>query len=191
MKQQFLLLLTFFILNNTFAQEEINKELFFIGYGQAFSIEDQTLAFNGRIGLPMQQGFDFNFQFTYVPDIMDFGYKEFRYLFNVELTLFSIRKFSFYGIAGLDYGYWKRTWTGPFTPIYDSYIKDNSLVFGGGINYSFGRFEIFGENKTYWGINQNHAALGLRYKIFENADLRERYYNYQKSKLRRSKTGTQ
>ena len=171
----------------TIGQNPIDKELFFIGYGQSFSIEDEALGFNFRAGLPMQKGFDFNAQITYLPDMLGFGYKEFRYMFNVELTLLSIKRLAFYGLAGLDFGHWKRTWSNEFVPVWSDYTRDNSLVFGGGINYTHRRIEIFLEDKFHWEISRNHASIGIRYKIFESADLRERFYNFEKKRM--SKNG--
>ena len=181
------LLSLLFLLSSSlaFSQNPIDKELFFIGYGQTFSIEDQALGFNFRAGLPMQKGFDFNIQATYLPDIMNYGYNEFRYLFNVELTIISLKRISIYGIAGLDFGYWKRTKSNAFVPVWNNYTRDNSLVFGGGLNYSKNRIEVFLEDKFLYQINRNHLALGIRYKIFESADLRERFYNFEKNRMKK------
>lgn len=163
-------------------EEEINKEWFYLGAGISHPIEDQTQGLNLKFGLPMQKGFYFNTQATYFPSILNYKYTEFRYEFNVELTLFSIKGFSTFANAGLNYGMFRREYATVNMPIYDGFLRDQSLLFGGGFEYKVKRIKYFVEWKKYHQIGRNQINAGLKFQFFENKDLKEAYLKYQSRK---------
>lgn len=189
MKKIFASAVLMFTLFFGFSQkEEINKELFYVGGGAVYSLEDEIPGFNIRAGLPMQKGFYFSVQATYLPDILDFGYKEFRYETNVELTLLTLGKFSFYGSGGLNFGMWKRTFSGPFFTNYKEPIKDSSLQFGAGISYGLKKVQFYTDWQSYPEIARNYFCAGVKIKFFESHNMKVAYYNYLKNRKSKSKT---
>lgn len=183
MKKQLLffsLLLSIF--SPLMAEEKVENELFFLGLGTSVPLEDKTAGINFRAGFPMQKGFYFIAQASYLPTTENFKYKEFRYEFNIELNLISLKKFTLYANAGLNFGFWQRTYATPFLPIYNGWRLDNSILVGGGLLYDLPRFQIFSDYKLYPEIKRNYISLGFKYKIFRSKELRQQYYLYRKNK---------
>lgn len=166
--------------SKTWCEEEINREWFFVGVGTSYALSDEAIGFNTRFGFPMQKGLYFVSQATYLPDIMDFGYEEFRYEFNIELTFFTVRKISIYGSSGLNFGRWKRNWSNDLLAPHEEYFSDNSLLFGGGITYNLKEVQLFADYKYYPKVWNSHASIGVKIKFFGNKDLRKAYYNFLK-----------
>ncbi len=168
-------------------REEKNRELFFVSTGASYSYTDGAIGFNERIGFPMQKGFYFITQATIFPDVFDFGFKEFRYEFDVELTFFSIKKMSFYGTTGLNFGYWKRTKSNIYIPTFQEFFFFFCLVFGVGMAYNVKGNQFFIDNKYYPEIKQTHISVGIKFKFFETKGLRESYFKYLQRKSTKSK----
>ena len=168
-------------------REEKNRELFFVSTGVSYSYTDNAVGFNERVGFPMQKGFYFITQATIFPDVFNFGFKEYRYEFDVELTFFSIKKMSFYGTTGLNFGYWKRTKSNLYIPTFQEFLPDNSLVFGVGMAYNVKGNQFFIDHKYYPEIKQTHISVGIKFKFFETKGLRESYFKYLQRKSTKSK----
>lgn len=185
------LLLSFFISVSLFSfaqsgtSEEVNREWFYIGTGITHAIEDQAQGLNLKAGLPMQKGFYFNTQATFFPNMLNYKYTEFRYEFNVELTLFTIKNFSTFINAGLNYGFLRRDFATVNIPIYDGFLRDQSILFGGGFEYKVKRIKLFVEWKKYHQINRNQINAGLKFQFFESKALKEAYLKRQARKTKK------
>ncbi|MFT6746592.1 MAG: hypothetical protein ACJAZ2_000933 [Glaciecola sp.] len=162
------------------AENTIPREWFYIGSGPSYSIADDATGINLRAGIPMQKGLHFVSQATYFPSSFGYDYEEFRYEFNVELTAFSIKKFSIYASAGLNFGYWKRNFTTLFLNPPSSFKQDNSLLFGGGMNYKLKRIQFFTDYKWYPEIWSHQASIGFKFNFFENKTVKNAYFDFLK-----------
>lgn len=164
------------------AEKPVTREWFYIAAGPTYSIVDGANGINSRVGIPMQKGVYFVSQISYFPNAFEYKYEEMRYEFNVDLTLFSVKKFSMYATAGLNFGYWKRKFTTLFLNPPDGYNQDNSLLFGGGINYKLKRIQFFSDYKWYPEISSHHASIGFKFNFFENRYVKNSYYDFLKKK---------
>jgi hypothetical protein len=171
------------------AEDEQNKttrEWFHLASGSSFSIADQAIGLNTRIGIPMQRGFYFVSQASFFPNTFGYQYEEFRYEFNVELTGFRIKRFSMYGTAGLNFGYWKRKFTTASVSTPGELKKDNSLMFGGGANYRLKRIQFYADYKYYPKIWSTQASIGIKLNFFPSRAMKNAYFNYLKGQKRKS-----
>lgn len=169
-----------FIVN---AEEVVDKEWAYYGAGAVYSHADNALGFAAKFGFPMQKGFYLTTQATYLPQMLGYQYKEFRYEFYFELYPIRIRNFQVFAQAGFDYGMWMRGYTNQFQEKMDSYTKDQSLLFGGGICYNIKGMQIFADYKYYPSILSYHSTLGVKFKIFENRNMRNSYFRYLRKKM--------
>lgn len=158
-----------------------NREWFYIALGPTYSIEDKAYGANIRAAIPMQKGFYFVSQATYLPNKFGYKYEEFRYEFNVELSLFSAKGLSLYTTAGLNFGYWQRKFTTLYLNPPSGFYQDRSLLFGGGLNYRFTRIQIFSDFKWYPEISASHASLGIKINFFENKKVKNAYFDFLKT----------
>lgn len=166
------------VLNSGLMAADKKKEWFFLGFAPSFSIDDNAYGGSFKIGIPMQRNFYFVAQANAIPDFFDHPYEEYRYEFAVELTPLRIKKFSIYGAAGLNFGYWKRKNNGIYLNPTDDFFNDNSLMFGGGLNYDLGRTAIYSEFKTYPEIWANHFNIGIKVKFYQSEKTIARYYRF-------------
>lgn len=162
------------------AEEVKTREWFYIAAAPTYSISDKAFGINTRVGIPMQKGFCFVSQASYFPNGFGYEYEEFRYEFNAELTVIRIKKVSFYGTAGLNFGYWKRKFTTLLLNPPDGYKQDRSLLFGGGMNYRLKRVQFFADYKWYPEIWSQQASIGIKYNFFENKTVKNSYYDFLK-----------
>ncbi|MFT6715809.1 MAG: hypothetical protein ACJA0Q_000438 [Saprospiraceae bacterium] len=166
------------------AEKPVTREWFYIAVAPSFSIADQAAGLNLRAGIPMQNGFYFVSQASYFPNEFGYKYEEFRYEFNIELTVFRVKKFSGYGTAGLNFGYWKRQFTTLYLNPPSEYKTDRSMLFGGGLNYTFKRLQVFADYKLYPEIWSQHVSLGIKLNFFANKTVKNAYFDYLKKKGR-------
>ena len=182
-KNRFLLLL--FVLSSIqklHTQEVVDREFCYIGAGIVYSHADNALGFAAKFAFPMQKGFYFVSQATFLPQMLGYEYKEFRYEIYFELVPIKIRKFQFFAHTGFDWGYWKRGFGGQYLQKMDKYFKDESLLFGGGVNYNIKGIQIYADYKYYPTILSYHSSIGIKVKIFENKNRRQSYFINQKRK---------
>lgn len=189
-----LLIFAFIILLTklSFAQQrKVDHEWFNYSFSGTYSVEDGFIGLNSKLSLPMQKGFNFVIQGTAFPKQFNNELDEFRYLFNVELVPYHGRFFGFYFQTGLDEGFWKRTANiENYQPTISGFIKDNSIMFGGGFEIINGRFSLVFDHKYYPEINRNHVSIGCKVLFFEDKRIRKRYFDYiyrRKIKSKKSK----
>lgn len=167
--------------------QEIDHEWFSYSVFGVYSVEDEFYGATGKFSFPMQKGFNFVAQGTIFPSQFNGALNEYRYLFNVELIPYHGEFFGFYFQTGLDEGFWRRTGgIENYTPAFSGFIKDNSIMFGGGIEFIKDRVSVVIDHKYYPEINRNHISVGVRILFFEDKRIRKRYFNYlQRRKIQR------
>ena len=162
------------------AEKPIAREWFYVALSPTYSTSDNAKGLGIRAGIPMQKGFYFVSQASYFPNKFGYNYEEFRYEFNVDLTVLTVKRFSVYGSAGLNFGYWKRKFTTIYLIPPSSYIQDRSLLFGAGMNYKFNRIQLFADYKWYPEIWSQHASVGVKFNFFANKTVKNAYFDFLK-----------
>jgi hypothetical protein len=165
------------------AEEIVDREFCYFGAASAFSHADKALGFVAKFAFPMQKGFYFVSQATYLPPILTYQYKELRYQLYLEIIPFKIKRFEFFAHTGFDWGMWTRNYTSPYQSKMDSYFHDESLLFGGGINYNIKGIQLFADYKYYPTIFSHHSSFGIKVKVFENKEMRKAYFKYIRRKM--------
>ena len=168
------------------AEEVVDREYCYFGAGTVYSIADKAFGFTGKFAFPMQKGFYFVAQGTYLPAMLSNIYREFRYEIYFELIPIKIKRFEFIAQTGFYWGMWTRTVTTQYQAKMSKYFKDESLLFGGGINYNLKGIQIYADYKYYPTIFSSHSSIGIKVKVFENKEMRNAYFRYLKRKADKS-----
>lgn len=188
--QKLIILLSIISLSSFGQRRVVDHEWFSYSLYGTYSVEDEFFGTTGKLSFPMQKGFNFVAQGTLFPNQINGALDEYRYLFNVELIPYHGEFFGFYFQTGLDEGFWKRSVEiENYTPAFTGFIRDNSIMFGGGIEFIKDRFSLVIDYKYYPEINRNHVSAGLRVLFFEDKRIRKSYYDYLlKRKIKRSRS---
>jgi hypothetical protein len=187
----FLLVVSIFSLSS-FSQENprmVDTEWFYLSASSVYAIENQDVGFAGRFSFPMQRGFNLCGQITYFSPQINTKYEEVRYLWFVELVPYRTYHFSFNLTAGLDQGFVKRTSGFDFLEPSNRYIRDNSAMFGFGVEYQWHYLSLIADHKYYPEIYSNHSSIGIKVMFFENHEIRKKYQAYKMRKKRQSSRG--
>jgi len=182
-----LLLIT--ITLSSLGQRVVDKEWFYLSGSSIYSVEDGYVGINGKFAFPMQRGFYFVSQASLFPSALNNTHDEYRYMFNVELVPYKGKVFSFNLQTGLDYGYWRRTQEIEFVQNTKSFYKDQSIMFGFGLNFELEKVSFIIEHRYLPEISRNHTAIGIKLQFFENKKLRKKYMQYRlRKRLNRART---
>lgn len=189
MRYLFLLIAGIFSLSS-FSQENqrmVDTEWFYLSASSVYAIENQDIGFAGRFSFPMQRGFNLCGQITYFSPQINNSYEEARYLWYAELVPYRGYHFSFNITAGLDQGFIKRTNGFDFLEPSNRYIRDNSAMFGFGMEYQWYYISLIADHKYYPEIYSNHTSIGVKVMFFENHEIRKKYQAYKMRKKRQSR----
>lgn len=178
MKKLFSIIALITALSSSAQKLDINYEWFSLGGGFLYSIEDEYLGLNGKINLPLGSHAKFVMQGTLFPEQMQFtdeGYNEIRAKFNVEFTPIKFKKLYLTVQTGFDYGGWQRTFFVEGSTLGEEWKRDESMMFGGILNYDFHRFRLYADYMYMPQIFSNHVGLGIAVLFFEDKTYRRRY----------------
>lgn len=172
---------------------EIMYEWFSLGGGFIYSIEDQYTGLNGKINLPLGSHVKFVMQATLFPEQFQDpskAYNEIRSKFNVEFTPVKIHNLYLTLQTGFDFGYWQRTFEIPHSTLGTNWKKDESMMFGGILNYDFHRFRAYIDYMYMPEVFSNHIGLGITMLFFEDNKFRRLYFKRRsiKSSPRRTRS---
>ncbi len=189
MKKLFTIIAFITALSSSAQKLDITYEWFSLGGGFLYSIEDEYLGLNGKINLPLGSHAKFVMQGTLFPEQMQFtneGHNEIRAKFNVEFTPVKLKKMYLTVQTGFDYGGWQRTFLVEGSTLGGEWKRDESMMFGGILNYDFHRFRLYADYMYMPQIFSNHVGLGITMLFFEDKTYRRRYMQ---RKLVNSNTG--
>jgi len=143
--------------------------------GASYIGESKDFAGHIRFCLPTGNGMNMYYQNTYAFPTSA-NYKEYRFEFAWELTFLKLNDVSFFAVGGYNFGYWQMQKAIDNSYNYTIRHKDNSLFYGGGVNYDFNKkITLYSAYKVYPSIFCSYAELGLKYNY---------YYNKQKARKR-------
>lgn len=164
---------------------DIFYEWFSLGGGFIYSVEDQYTGLNGKINLPLGSHAKFVMQATLFPEQFQDPYRahnEVRAKFNVEFTPIKIHNLYVTLQTGFDFGYWQRTFEIPNSTLGTNWKRDESMMFGGILNYDFNRFRTYVDYMYLPEIFSNHIGIGITMLFFEDHQFRRLYFKRKKIK---------
>lgn len=178
MKRLFTILTLFYSLITNAQKLDITYEWFSLGGGFLYSVEDEYLGLNGKINLPLGSHAKFVMQGSLFPEQMQFTeetHNEIRAKFNVEFTPVKFKKLYLTVQTGFDYGGWQRNFVVLGSQLETDWKRDESMMFGGILNYDFHRFRLYMDYMYMPQIFSNHVGLGITMLFFEDKTYRRRY----------------
>ena len=158
-------------------------EWFSLGGGFIYSMEDQYTGLNGKINLPLGSHAKFVMQATLFPEQLQDpsqAYNEARAKFNVEFTPIKIHNLYVTLQTGFDFGYWQRTYEIQSSTLGTNWKRDESMMFGGILNYDFHRFRAYIDYMYMPEIFSNHIGIGITMLFFEDNQFRRLYFTRKK-----------
>lgn len=156
----------------------VNYEWFSLGGGFLYSVEDQYTGLNGKINLPLGSNAKFVMQGTLFPEQMQNpaeAYNEIRAKFNVEFIPIKFKKLYLSVQTGFDYGGWQRTYDLEGSTLGQDWKRDESMMFGGILNYDLHRFRLYIDYMYMPEIFSNHIGVGVTMLFFESKLYRRMY----------------
>lgn len=185
MKRLLTTFLLFIVLTAKSYTPEIMYEWFSLGGGFLYSIEDQYLGLNGKINLPLGSHVKFVMQGSLFPEQFqnpERSYNEIRAKFNVEFTPVKFNHFYLTLQTGFDYGYWQRTFEVLNSTLGTNWKREESMMFGGILNYDFHRYRLYLDYMYMPEVYSNHVGIGITMLFFEDSRFRRLYFQRRKSK---------
>jgi hypothetical protein len=168
----------------------VTYEWFSLSGGFLYSIEDQYTGLNGKINFPLGSHAKFVMQASLFPEQFqdpEKSFNEARAKFNVEFIPIKFKKVYLSLQTGFDFGYWQRTFLLTGSTLGLDWKKDESMMFGGIINYDLNRYRFYLDYMYMPEVFSNHLGIGFALLLFENNSFRKKYIQRKYVKTKKTK----